>query len=321
MELSRMGRALTTAVIFAFAGCGAAGTTVPLGAMPQSRAHQMSGSSRDLLYVGAGANRVFVLAYPEGKLVGSLSISSRPWGLCSDTDGNVFVTEDSGVLEYAHGGTNPINTLSAHGAFSCSWDPSTGNLAVVERPFSIAIFKGAKGNPQTYTDTNFFNFNYCAYDDKGNLFVTGEQHGPYTYALAELDTGSGGFTPITLNERVDYLDDLQWDGKYLAIDDFYGTGTIDRVQVSGSSGTIKATTNLGGAQFYGYWTWLQNGTFISPIYTGYDKNSLMDFWSYPSGGNPKKELPHRVGGRRIWGVTVSVVPPGRASTSKGTTHE
>jgi hypothetical protein len=307
MELSRMGR-LTTAVIFALAGCG--GSTVPQGATMQS-AHQVSDSSGELLYVGAGAKRVFVLSYPEGKLVGRLSISSRPWGLCSDTDGNVFVTEESGgVLEYAHGGTNPINTLSAHGAFSCSWDPSTGNLAVVERPNSIAIFKGASGTPQTYTDTSFMEFNYCAYDDKGDLFVAGKPIGLYAYSLAEVDTGSGTFKTITLNEIVDNLGDLQWDGKYLAIDDFDGTGTINRVQVSGSSGTIKATTNLGGAQFYGYWTWLQDGTFISPIYTGYDKNSLMDFWSYPSGGNPKKKLPHRVGGRRIWGVTVSVAPSG-----------
>ena len=37
MGFSRMGRlALTTAVIFVLAGCGGAGTTVPLSAMMQS---------------------------------------------------------------------------------------------------------------------------------------------------------------------------------------------------------------------------------------------------------------------------------------------
>ncbi len=302
---------LMSAVVFAFAGCGGAATTsaVPQNAMAQSRSHQMSGSSGDLLYVGAGVNRVYVLSYPEGKLVGRLSLSSRPGGLCSDTDGNVFVTEDSGaVVEYAHGGTSPINALGARGAVSCSWDPTTGNLAVVERPYSIAIFTDASGTATTYTDSSVREFNYCAYDDKGNLFITGQVNGPYQYALTELDTGSGSFKTITLNERVDFLDDLQWDGKYLAIDDFYYTGTIYRVQVSGSSGTIEASTSLGGAQFFGFWTWLQNGTFISPIDTGHDTDSLMDVWSYPSGGNPKKKLPHRVGNRRIWGVAVSVAP-------------
>jgi hypothetical protein len=128
--------------------------------------------------------------------------------------------------------------------------------------------------------------------------------------LIQLDTGSGTFKTITLNKRVDSLEDLQWDGKYLAIDDFYETGTIDRVQVSGSSGTIEGTTSLGDAQFYGYWTWLQDGTFISPIYTGYDRDSLVDFWSFPSGGNPKKKLPPDFGDRRIFGITVSVAPSG-----------
>ena len=316
MELSRIARlaALTTAVIFVFAGCGGAGTTsaIPQRAMTQSQAHQMSGSSGDLLYVADGQRDVFVLSYPEAKVVGDLSVS-KPWGLCSDTSGDVFVTEESGqVLEYAHGGTNPINGLVAHGAFSCSWDPKTGNLAVVERPYSIAVFKGASGTPKTYTDSSFMEFNYCAYDDKGNLFVTGEAIGPYSYALAELDAGTSSFKTITLNERVSFLEDLQWDGKYLAIDDFYGSGTINRVQVSGSSGTIESTTSLGGAQFYGYWTWLQDGKFISPIYTGGHDPKKMDFWSYPSGGQPTKKLPRSdfKSHGPIRGVTVSVAPSG-----------
>ena len=316
MNLLRMGSlALLTMVMFVLAACGGSGTTsaVPQNAMAQSQPHQMSGSSGDLLYVGAGVNRVFVLSYPEGKLVGRLSISSRPWGLCSDTDGNVFVTEDSGaVVEYAHGGTSPINALGARGAFSCSWDPSTGNLAVVELPYSIAIFRGAKGTSQIYTDSNFLHFNYCAYDDKGNLFVTGEPQGPYNYTLAELDTASGTFKTITLNRRVEFLDDLQWDGKYIAIDDFYYTGTIYRVQVSGSSGTIEGTTSLGDAQFFGFWTWLQDGTLISPIYTGSHFDKQIDFWSYPAGGTPTKELPRtdfKAPGP-IRGITVSVAPTG-----------
>jgi hypothetical protein len=181
---------------------------------------------------------------------------------------------------------------------------------VGEHPYSIAIFTDASGTASTYTDSSVREFNYCAYDDKGNLFITGQVNGPYQYAVTELDTSSATFKTVTLNKSVDFLDDLQWDGKYLAIDDFYETGTIDRVQVSGSSGTIEATTSLSGAQFYGFWTWLQNGTFISPTYTGYDRDKLMDFWSHPSGGNPTKKLPQRdFGGRRIHGVTVSVAPP------------
>ncbi|MGA8325404.1 MAG: hypothetical protein WB757_04910 [Candidatus Cybelea sp.] len=225
------------------------------------------------------------------------------------------MTEDTNeVLEYAHGGTSPINTLSAHAAISCSWDPSTGNLAVVERPYSIAIYANASGTAKTYTDYNFREFNYCAYDDKGDLFITGQINGPNPYALAEFNGGT--FTTINLNERV-YLEDLQWDGKYLAIDDFYQTGQINRVHVSGSSGIIERTITLTGT-FYGYWTWLQGGTFISPISTEGDHDSVLEFWSYPSGGKPTKKLPSKGFKRNgdIRGITVSV-----ASSATGFRHQ
>jgi hypothetical protein len=317
---------LMTTIVFVLAGCGGSQVAptggVPGGGLTQSRTHQTSGSSGDLLYVAVPPVDVFIFSYPEAKLVGDLSVS-KAHGLCSDTNGDVFVTEESGqVLEYAHGGTSPINTLSAHGAFSCSWDPSTGNLAVVERPNSIAIFSGASGTAQTYTDNSFNEFNYCAYDNKGNLFATGQVDGPYQYALAEFDTGSSSFKTITLNERLDFLDDLQWDGKYLAINDFYETGTVNRVKVSGSSGTIESTTSLGGAQFYGFWTWLQDGTFISPISRGHGDKKI-GFWSYPSGGNPTKRLPRTDFKSKgtIQGVTVSVAPSRVRIHKQGTTHD
>ena len=52
----------------AVAGCGGAGATVPQGAITQSRAHQASGSSGDLLYVTYG-HEVYVLTFPTLKKV------------------------------------------------------------------------------------------------------------------------------------------------------------------------------------------------------------------------------------------------------------
>jgi len=59
-------------------------------------------------------------------------------GLCVDAQGNVFVPTWQGesgtrgyVYEFAHGGSTPIATLSdPGGAFGCSVDLTTGNLAV-----------------------------------------------------------------------------------------------------------------------------------------------------------------------------------------------
>ncbi|MGA7201587.1 MAG: hypothetical protein WBX26_07145 [Candidatus Cybelea sp.] len=93
-------------------------------------------SGSDLLYVANHKGGVYVLTYPQGQLIGELSLPYEPMsgGICSDSDGNIFVPDEYEILEYAHGGTQPIATLSDDGGYGypngCAVDPSTGNLAV-----------------------------------------------------------------------------------------------------------------------------------------------------------------------------------------------
>ena len=76
--------------------------------------------SEDLIYVSSPdyyppsyTSNVYVYAYPSGTLVGTFTGFDNVGGLCSDADGNVWVTNavsyDSGgyVYEYGHGATNP----------------------------------------------------------------------------------------------------------------------------------------------------------------------------------------------------------------------
>lgn len=270
-------------------------------------------SSGDLMYVAQGRKGVWIFSFPQGQLVGHITGTGliQAAGLCSDNSGNVFVTEyeANDVLEYAHGGTSPINTLPSNEPVSCSWDPSTGNLAVVEQYQYVAIYLNARGAGKGYADSGLLNVTYCAYDDKSNLFIDGEEIG--RDGLAKFKNGT--FTPISLNESVEILQDLQWDGKYLAIDDFYaktGEHKIYRVQVSGSHGRIVRKVNLGGARLYSYWTWLQDGTFLSPIDTGGHDDRALDLWSYPSGGKPIMKFPRKdfAYNGPIRGVTISVPP-------------
>ena len=102
------------------AGCG--GSQPPIGApgpMPQRPAIGThvgrSGSwmlpqatSEDLLYISTLGPDVYVYSYPAGKLVGTLNCNfSFTVEECSDTDGNVFITNQarysaqSGVYEFA----------------------------------------------------------------------------------------------------------------------------------------------------------------------------------------------------------------------------
>ena len=69
----------------------------------------------DLLYLtDEGADDVYVYSWPRGELKGTLTGFDAPNGECVDKAGDVFVAneDESQILEYAHGGTSPIETLS-----------------------------------------------------------------------------------------------------------------------------------------------------------------------------------------------------------------
>ncbi len=115
------------------------------GAGPQSRTlatdagHRGSwtlplAAGEDLLYVsGQNQSVTKIYTFPGVKLVGSLSNSGSTGGLCSDRNGNVFITTQSAIYEYPHGLASPIATLTdpQPSAYGCSVDDATGNLAVI----------------------------------------------------------------------------------------------------------------------------------------------------------------------------------------------
>ena len=83
-----------------------------------------------LLYItDVGTNAVYAYSYPKGTLLGTLTGFDAPFGECVDNKGDVFIAniEASNILEYAHGGTSPIATLS---------DPATSPSAApsIRRP-------------------------------------------------------------------------------------------------------------------------------------------------------------------------------------------
>jgi hypothetical protein len=133
--------ALVWAVVALLAGCG--GSQPPIGApraMPQSSAHKAAGSYSALLYVASGAyDTGDMYTFPAGKHVGKITLPGvdSAYGMCSDSGGDVFITTippqpaPGSIYEYSYGGTTPIATLADDDLpYGCSWDPTTGNLAV-----------------------------------------------------------------------------------------------------------------------------------------------------------------------------------------------
>jgi hypothetical protein len=302
-----------SAAVLLLAGCSAGGSQsqlAPSGSILQPSRAGVSGvviqhpdrrrswmapdaKKKDLLYISDEATAdVYVFSYPKGKLMGTLTGFPEPQGECVDKKGDVFVTNfgKSVIIEYAHGGTSPIATLSDSGEYieGCSVDPTTGNLAVVDfEPSSgagnggVAVYAKAKGTPTVYTDPDLLLGYALGYDNKGNIFLDGV-NGNRDFEFAELPKGSSSFTTIPLSVTINTPGGVQWDGKHVAVGDATG-GVI--YQTTGAGGKIVGSTTLTGSdgvfQFF-----IDRNTVVGPDVFAANAN----FWSYPAGGAATKTL-------------------------------
>jgi hypothetical protein len=251
----------------------------------------------DLLYISDsfpyGSNDVYVYSYPKGKLKGQLTGFNEPSGQCVDKAGDVFIANfgASQILEYAHGGTRPIHTISDSGYYplGCSVDPTTGNLAVTNRLSTsfnagdVAVFANASGTPTSYTAPNFYYYEFCGYDDRGNLYIDGTTKGS-ALEYAELQSGGSSFNDLTLNQSIGFPGGVQWDGKHLAIGD-QSAAVIYEFAISGSSGTKVGSTPLTGSKDVVQF-WIQGKRVVGP------DAGLADvgLYKYPAGGSPTKTI-------------------------------
>jgi hypothetical protein len=280
------------------AGCGGQAMTSPQQSLSQAAVGKPSWISPaakkgDLLYVSGGSSyegSVDIFTYPKGKAVGALTGLAYPSGMCVDAAQDIFVTELDGpreILEYAHGGTTPIATLSDPDEFpiGCSVDPTTGNLAVANElgtygSGSVSIYIGATGSPQgPYSDPAVNEVWFCGYDNTGNLFIDGVNTSDQ-FVFAELPKGSTTFTNIDLNQRFHWPGGIQWDGKYVAVGDRDG-GVI--YQTNGAGGQIEGKTTLVGVGIFSQY-FIDGTTVVAP------NNATAMFFKYPKGGKAFKTI-------------------------------
>lgn len=286
------------ASLVAFAGCGGSqvqtGSLVPQsGTSAQGRlagdASWMAPDARgqDLLYVAHRNNGIDVYTYPSGDLAGRLQ-NVRADGLCSNKNGDVFLTAGKEVLQYAHGGTRAIATLrNPFPGIShlCAVAPSTGDLAVLGGAYpgvGVAIYPNAEGTPKIYRlPDQAAGYSSSAYDSRGDLFVE-LNHGA-SVNLVELPKNGKRFLNIDWNgPRPSQAGSIQWDGKYLAV---LGGG-------SGAATTLfRYRVAEGRAAFVGQTSLKAGGSALSiSIHRGQiavasaGSNAGIAFYEYPRGG-------------------------------------
>jgi hypothetical protein len=316
MRISGLSRhALFSCVAVAMlAGCG--GSQPPIGAsgaMPQSRAIAQArahrASSGALIYATGGCGGTCILSYPQGKLVGQIATGGA--AVCSDGQGNVFISAVEGdlVYEYAHGGTTPIATLTLPGdqAFGCAVDPMTNNLAVVFGDSGVAVYSNESGSPTVYASK--LEASYCGYDNAGNLFVSG--YNVQAHAISELPQGKANFTVLSVNGKLGTPGQVQWDGTYMAYEARGSVPAISiaRLSISGYVATVVSKTSFRGTMREAAQSWIYQGNILLPYGKKAVKVNKLGLWPYPKGGKPTRII--KLVNTKPWefsGVTVSVAP-------------
>ncbi len=295
-----------------FAGCGGAPNTMPNQTLQaQSRAHRASGSSGELLYVTT-RRVVYMLSYPEGKVVGSFHEGPHHGHfICSDpSDGSVFITDAFLIRKFAHGGTQPIAVLhmpGRYGANGCAVDATTGNIAIAATnengTGALVVFKKADKTWAQYPLSGGVCIS-VTYDNDGDIFTTCKNSHARS-AIRELASGQTRVTNLTLRPKAAFYPyTLHWDGSNLTA----GSGTsgiIYSLDIHGRIAKVVGSTELNGASGY-YAYWIQNDSVLA-----WDSQTLrtggVGVWNYPAGGSPTKIF-NGVGTKSLWDLAVSVAP-------------
>lgn len=273
---------------------GGAGKRVRPWMLPEAKSH-------DLLYV-SDPPIVRVYEYPRAKLVGTIKPAQQAGNLCaSAATGDVFFVELSQIEEYAHGGTEPIQTLKFpdYDAFWCAVDARSGNLAVTDAAYNggIYVYPNASGTPKLYpSPPGVGGPDACVYDDRGNLYVTG---GSPSFALGEISkTGKEFAIPLgTTPTEPAWQPGVQWDGADIALSD--GAQNLYRFKIVRHTGVLDSQATLGDATSV-FGMWVDGARLIIPNRHQY--RGSVQFYAYPGGGAPTKTMN---GFYAPFGVTVS----------------
>jgi hypothetical protein len=271
---------------------------------------------QDLIYVSNAASSINVYGFSSHRLLGKLTGINDPYGLCSDTSGDVWVVGwgKNQLIEYAHGSTKRLRTLSvgnpSANLYACSVDPVTGDLAVTNwgadnwYQGNVYVFRRASGQPASYLSYGIWFFYGCSYDQQGNLWVNGWDAYRNAFAvIGELPKGANKMRAYTLNPNLQptILGAIQWDGRYVAMADL---GWLYEYEIQGSQAILKGYTPLTYHYPLGmFWITTLGGKrqIIAPDSAG--KPFALQYWTYPQGGNPNTTITDGLDG--AYGVTVS----------------
>jgi hypothetical protein len=243
-------------------------------------------SSDALMYV-AGIPTSQVLAYPSGKLVGTIDQEAN--APCVDSTGDVFMPGSNALSEYHHGATTPFAEVSLGDnlGLACAVDPTTNDVAVIlvgsVKGTEVAVFPSRSSSP-TYYSTEYTPL-YCGYDTSGNLFVDGSASSGSLW-IAELKSGATSFSSLSVNRIIEGAPlQMQWDGNQMTAQ---ASTIIYRLSIGGSTATIIGKTTIKGTARDLAASFIYRDRVIEPSFLArrHQFFSNIGIWNYPKGGEP-----------------------------------
>ena len=285
-------------------------------------------SIKALLYVSDHhTNDVYVYNFKTGAQAGKLTGFHDPYGQCVDTAGNVWIANysSSTVVEYAHGATKPLTTLSTNGhSIGCAVDYANdlyvANITTPNGAGDLQVWTNESG-----TATNYSNGQDCYYLWPPGAAADGqvilETNDPY-YSCELLNTLRGDDTTFG-NFTIAFPGATMWDGQNLTLTDQEYNGdrltAIDRVNYIPSGGLDLAGRTVLNDTCNGYDVDVMQpfivGSVNPPVNTqqgtivvggNLSCKGRFDFWKYPVGGEPIKTLKNAP--LEPYGASVSLLP-------------
>jgi hypothetical protein len=217
--------------------------------------------------------------YPKSdQQVGTITGVAFPQGECTIGKDTFWVTTFNALEEFTIGDANPIQVLNpGFGPGGCAIDPATGNLAATSLSNGdVIVYQGASGSGTVMT-TPLSEAYFDGYDAKGNLYVDGLDAN-FAFSLIELPKGSSSFQTMTTSNNVELPGGVQWDGKYMTVND-QDSHNMYGYECSGTSCSLAQTVSLSGSLDC-VQTWIEKTIVLCPD----AGNEDVEVYNYPAGG-------------------------------------
>ncbi|HEY2473956.1 MAG TPA: hypothetical protein VGI19_04060 [Candidatus Cybelea sp.] len=265
-------------------------------------------SSGPLLFLTDFRNYdVYVYTVPKLKMVERITGFFQPQGECSDAHGNVWITNTGAqqILEFRPGSKRPIATLSDSRGYpaGCAINLRNGDLAVtdifdVDGSGGVLVFRNARGTPKPYLNPEQYYYYFAGYDDKGNLYASGQtaSSNSNAYILSVLPVGGHTMSTVEIHGAQLYFPgEVFRSGSSIVLGDQEcggkKTSCLYETRITAKTATVTKKIALTGSCDVAETALTSNAGLFGGDYCPPGGRSTADRWRFPEGGKPLVTVP------------------------------